>query len=56
MFVRNGDPVANARGRSNILRCATMILGEKSTGGGDAPYDGERRAWDATPANLLGSL
>jgi para-nitrobenzyl esterase len=57
-FARSGDPSCEKLGawpQYDASRRATMILGEKSSVQ-DAPYDGERRAWDAIPANLLGSL
>ena len=57
-FARSGDPSCEKLGtwpQYDASRRATMILGEKSTAE-DAPYDGERRAWDAIPTNILGSL
>lgn len=57
-FARNGDPSCDSLGewpQYDASRRATMILGEKSIAQ-DAPYDGERRAWDAIPTNILGSL
>ncbi len=57
-FARNGDPSCESLGgwsQYDAARRATMILGEKS-GSQDAPYDGERRAWDAIPSGILGSL
>ena len=57
-FARTGDPSCASLGtwpQYDASRRATMILGEKSKVE-DAPYDGERRAWDQIPANILGSL
>jgi para-nitrobenzyl esterase len=57
-FARTGDPSCQSLGawpQYDVSRRATMILGEKS-GVQDAPYDGERRAWDAIPTGILGSL
>jgi len=57
-FARNGDPSCESLGawpQYDASRRATMILGEKSAVQ-DAPYDGERRAWDAIPTGILGSL
>jgi len=57
-FARTGDPASTSIGawpQYDASKRATMIFGEK-TGAQAAPYDGERRAWDAIPANLLGSL
>jgi para-nitrobenzyl esterase len=57
-FARTGDPSCERLGawpQYDASRRATMILGEKS-GVQDAPYDGERRAWEEVPAKLLGSL
>src|SRR5580704_6291467 len=47
-FARHGDPSCESLGtwpQYDASRRATMILGEKSSVQ-DAPYDGERRAWD----------
>jgi len=57
-FARTGDPSSSSIGawpQYDAARRATMIFGEKSIAQ-DAPYDGERRAWDAIPTNILGSL
>jgi len=57
-FARSGDPSCEKLGewpQYNASRRATMILGETSKVD-DAPYDGERRAWDAIPTGILGSL
>ena len=57
-FARTGDPSCASLGawpQYDAARRTTMILGEKSKAE-EAPYDGERRAWDTIPANLLGSL
>jgi len=57
-FARTGDPSCDRIGtvpQYDASRRATIIFGENS-GIEDAPYDAERRAWDAVPANLLGSL
>ena len=48
--------IASAHGREyDASRRATMILGENSKVE-DAPYDGERRAWEVLPTGILGSL
>ena len=50
-FARSGDPSCESLGawpQYDASRRATMILGEKS-GAQDAPYEGERRAWEAIP-------
>jgi para-nitrobenzyl esterase len=57
-FARNGNPSCETLGawpEYETSRRATMILGAKS-GAENAPYEGERRAWDAIGANVLGSL
>ena len=57
-FARTGDPSCESLGawpRYDASRRATMILGEKSKLE-DAPYDGERRAWDTIATGVLGSL
>ena len=57
-FARTGNPACESIGAwpmYDASKRATMIFGEKS-GAQDAPYDAERRAWDAVPSNLLGSL
>ncbi len=57
-FARSGDPSCESLGawpQYDASRRATMILGEKSKAE-DAPYEGERRAWDTIPTGILGSL
>ena len=51
-FARSGDPGWPAYNESSR---ATMIFDEKS-GAKDAPYDAERRAWEAVPDRVLGAL
>jgi para-nitrobenzyl esterase len=57
-FARTGDPSCASLGawlQYDAARRTTMILGAKSEAE-EAPYDGERRAWDTLPASILGSL
>src|ERR1019366_3674936 len=57
-FARSGDPSCDRLGewpQYDASRRTTMILGETSKVD-DAPYDGERRAWDAIGTGILGSL
>ena len=57
-FARSGDPSCERLGnwpQYEASRRATMILGEQSKVE-DAPYEGERRAWESIPAGILGSL
>jgi para-nitrobenzyl esterase len=57
-FARSGDPSCESAGAwpgYTEARRATMIFGE-SSGAADAPYDGERRAWDGVPAGVIGAL
>ncbi len=57
-FARSGDPSCDSLGQwpqYDASRRATMVLGEKSKME-DAPYEGERRAWESIPTGILGSL
>ncbi len=57
-FARSGDPSCESLGawpQYDASRRATMILDEKSKAE-DAPYEEERRAWEALPSSILGSL
>jgi para-nitrobenzyl esterase len=57
-FARSGDPSSESIGTwagYTEARRATMVFGE-ATKLEDAPYDDERRAWDAVPDRILGSL
>jgi para-nitrobenzyl esterase len=57
-FARSGDPSCASIGTwspYNESRRATMIFNE-TTKLEDSPYDDERRAWDATPDRILGTL
>ena len=56
-FARSGDPSCASIGTWSgytEARRATMVFGE-TTKLEDAPYDDERRAWDAVPDRILGS-
>jgi para-nitrobenzyl esterase len=57
-FARSGDPSCASIGtwsKYDESRRATMLFGETTTLE-DAPYDDERRAWEAIPDRILGSL
>jgi len=57
-FAHHGDPSCDRLGewpRYDESRRATMILGETSKVE-EAPYDGERRAWEAIPTGILGTF
>ncbi len=57
-FARSGDPSNESTGEWKAYdeaRRPTMVFGA-STKLADAPRDEERRAWDATPDRILGSL
>jgi para-nitrobenzyl esterase len=57
-FARTGNPSCESIGdwpQYTEAARATMLLGA-NTGRQDAPYDAERRAWDAIPSNVIGAL
>ena len=57
-FARSGDPSCASLGQwpqYDASRRATMILGDTSKLE-NAPYEGERRAWDSIPTGILGSM
>jgi para-nitrobenzyl esterase len=57
-FARSGDPSCTSIGTwspYNEARRATMVFSE-TTKPEDAPYDDERRAWEAIPDRILGTL
>ncbi|HYL58676.1 MAG TPA: carboxylesterase family protein, partial [Candidatus Acidoferrales bacterium] len=57
-FARSGDPSGASVGDWPVYttaRRATMVFGE-ATRAEDAPFDGERRAWDGVADRILGSL
>jgi para-nitrobenzyl esterase len=57
-FARSGDPSCASIGTWSPYaeaRRATMLFGE-STRLEDAPYDNERRAWEAIPDRIFGTL